>query len=213
MSRRLVRPLDQALISAEQGDYVQETGALPAYVARYVAAFGADALTGLRVGVYEHSSVARDALAEALAQHGGRGGAAGPRRSFHPGRYRGGGCGHPRHARSAGVPSTRLMRWCRPMAMRTGRWWWMPVARWCPAMCWGRWWRRSLGADVICTPVSSNTLVDQLGFGSVIRTKIGSPLRDRRNGRGGGQGCGLRGQWRVPAGVRGARRQRGQSRR
>jgi phosphomannomutase len=36
---------------------------------------------------------------------------------------------------------------------------------------------RSLGARVICTPVSSNTLVEAMGdFAEVLRTKIGSPF-------------------------------------
>lgn len=34
---------------------------------------------------------------------------------------------------------------------------------------------QSLGAETLCTPVSSNTMVDHLGFGTVIRTRIGSP--------------------------------------
>ena len=38
-----------------------------AYVARYVAAFGATALSGLRLGVFEHSAAGRDLLADILA--------------------------------------------------------------------------------------------------------------------------------------------------
>jgi phosphomannomutase len=34
---------------------------------------------------------------------------------------------------------------------------------------------QALGAKVVCTPVSSNTLIDQMG-GQVIRTRIGSPF-------------------------------------
>lgn len=43
-----------------RGDLRQSTQALPDYVDRYLRAFGPEALSGLRIGVYEHSSVARD---------------------------------------------------------------------------------------------------------------------------------------------------------
>ena len=48
--------------AAEAGESREEAGALGAYVARYADAFGAQALAGLRLGIYEHSSVARDVL-------------------------------------------------------------------------------------------------------------------------------------------------------
>ena len=38
-----------------------------AYVARYVAAFGPDALSGLKLGVFEHSAAGRDLLADILS--------------------------------------------------------------------------------------------------------------------------------------------------
>ena len=44
------------------GSYRVNTTAEPRYIARYIDAFGADALTGLRLGVYRHSSVARDTM-------------------------------------------------------------------------------------------------------------------------------------------------------
>lgn len=43
---------------------------VPAYVARYVEVFGRDALTGCRVGVYQHSAVGRDILVEVFAAMG-----------------------------------------------------------------------------------------------------------------------------------------------
>jgi phosphomannomutase len=41
------------------------------YVARYVNFFGADALTGLRIGVYQHSAVGRDLLVRIVSELGG----------------------------------------------------------------------------------------------------------------------------------------------
>ena len=43
---------------------MQDPDCAARYVARYVDGFGAEALSGLRIGVYEHSSVARDTLGE-----------------------------------------------------------------------------------------------------------------------------------------------------
>ncbi len=46
--------------------------ALSAYRARYVAFFGAEALAGLVVGVYQHSAVGRDVLCEILEALGAK---------------------------------------------------------------------------------------------------------------------------------------------
>jgi phosphomannomutase len=35
---------------------------------------------------------------------------------------------------------------------------------------------RSLGAEVICTPVSSNSMIAGMGFGRIVLTRIGSPF-------------------------------------
>ena len=166
--------LGSGSVSAEIGDLVQETGAVPAYVARYVDAFGADALKGLRIGVYEHSSVARDALTDALGQMGAEVVRLARADHFIP------------VDTEAVDAETRemLKRWCaehaldalvstdgdadRPMVVDAS-------GTLVPGDVLGPLVARMLGADVICTPVSSNTLVDQLGFGAVIRTKIGSP--------------------------------------
>ncbi|MFP7675558.1 phosphomannomutase [Marivita sp. S0852] len=161
--------------TAQQGAYSREEGALPAYVARYVEAFGTDALTGLRIGVYEHSSVARDAMAEALSQMGADVVRLARADSFIP------------VDTEAVDADTRdmLKRWCaehqldalvstdgdadRPMVVDA-------QGRLVPGDVLGPLTAQWLGADGVCTPVSSNTLVDQLGFAQVIRTKIGSPF-------------------------------------
>jgi phosphomannomutase len=160
--------------STERGDHIREEGALAAYVARYVSAFGTDALTGLRVGVYEHSSVARDALADALGQMGADVVRLARADTFIP------------VDTEAVDADTRAMlkRWCaehdldalvstdgdadRPMVVDAG-------GTLVPGDVLGPLVARMLGAKVICTPVSSNTLVDQMGFDRVARTKIGSP--------------------------------------
>ncbi len=160
--------------TAEPGDGLREEGALAAYVARYVDAFGGQALTGLRVGVYEHSSVARDALADALGQMGAEVIRLARADHFIP---------VDTEAVDAGTRDM-LKRWCaehaldalvstdgdadRPMVVDA-------TGALVPGDVLGPLVAQMLGADVVCTPVSSNTLVDQIGFDRVIRTKIGSP--------------------------------------
>ena len=52
----------------------------------------------------------------------------------------------------------------------------MRPARWCPATCWGRSPRGCWASRLLVTPVSSNTLVEEMGAFDVIRTRIGSPF-------------------------------------
>lgn len=52
---------------AAKGKWEREHNALHEYIERYVNAFGERALNGLRIGIYEHSSVARDVLATTLS--------------------------------------------------------------------------------------------------------------------------------------------------
>ncbi|WP_439119505.1 phosphomannomutase [Marivita sp.] len=167
--------LGSVSVSVEMGDVQRAVSAVPSYVSRYVEAFGADALKGLRIGVYEHSSVARDALAEALMQMGAEVVRLARADHFIP------------VDTEAVDADTRemLKRWCaehaldalvstdgdadRPMVVDA-------TGTLVPGDVLGPLTAQMLGAEVICTPVSSNTAVDQLGFGSVIRTKIGSPF-------------------------------------
>ncbi|SHI07416.1 phosphomannomutase [Marivita hallyeonensis] len=161
--------------TAEDGAYIREVGALPAYAVRYVQAFGTGALSGLRIGVYEHSSVARDALVDALSRMGAEVVRLARADHFVP------------VDTEAVDADTRAMleTWCRehrldalvstdgdadrPMVVDA-------TGTLVPGDVLGPLTAQSLGAEVICTPVSSNTLVDQLGFAAVIRTKIGSPF-------------------------------------
>ncbi len=166
--------LGSGSVSLEPGEFVQDVGAVPAYVARYVDAFGSGALKGLRIGVYEHSSVARDAMVEALSSMGAE--VVRLARADHF---------IPVDTEAVDAETREMLKgWCsmhgldalvstdgdadRPMVVDAS-------GTLVPGDVLGPLVAQSLGAEVICTPVSSNTLVDELGFASVIRTKIGSP--------------------------------------
>ncbi len=146
-----------------------------AYVRRYLDFFPAGCLGGLRVGVYEHSSVARDLFGEVLRGLGAETLALGRSDTFVP--------VDTEAIRPEDVALAR--RWAaqtsldaivsadgdgdRPLiADEQGRWLRGDVAG---VLC-----AEYLGADVVVTPVSSNTVVERCGrFGRVIRTRIGSP--------------------------------------
>lgn len=63
----ILAALGQPVRAASPGPTpVRNTTANAAYVARYVSAFGTQALTGMHIGVYSHSCVGRDVLHQAL---------------------------------------------------------------------------------------------------------------------------------------------------
>jgi len=145
------------------------------YIARYVTAFGPTALAGLRIGVYEHSSVARDVMLEVVRRLGGTPVSLGRSETFIP------------VDTEAVDPETRaqIATWCaehgldalistdgdadRPL---------MADARGeiVPGDVLGVLTARALGAEVICTPVSSNSMIAQMPeFARIERTRIGSP--------------------------------------
>ena len=149
--------------------------AITAYVARYVDSFGADALSGLRIGVYQHSSVARDIMVDVVHALGGETVQLAWSDTFIP------------VDTEAVDPKTRerLAGWCdehkldalistdgdadRPMMTDAAG---QIVAGDVP----GPLTARLLGADKICTPVSSNTMVDRMSdLSDIARTRIGSP--------------------------------------
>ena len=158
------------------GERTQSEAARTGYIDRYLSAFGPEALRGLRIGVYEHSSVARDIIREVLLGLGAEAVALARSDTFIP------------VDTEAVDPGTRnqLSDWCRDHALdalvstdgdadrpmvtdATGR-----IV---PGDVLGPITARFLGAETICTPVSSNTMVDEMGlFQSVRRTKIGSPF-------------------------------------
>lgn len=159
----------------EPGALHEATGAGAAYVARYLRAFGPRALAGLRLGIYQHSSVARDLLSDLVTALGATAVPLARSDIFIP------------VDTEAVEPATRatLARWStearldavlstdgdadRPMlADGTGRL--------VPGDVLGVLSALALGAETICTPVSSNSMVTRIeAFGQVRRTRIGSP--------------------------------------
>lgn len=157
-------------------DPVADHRAGPAFVARYVAAYGSEALAGLRIGVYSHSAVGRDLLIATLEALGADVAELGRSDRFIP------------VDTEAVDAETRvqLASWAaeagldaivstdgdgdRPLvADATGE-----VI---PGDVLGQITGAALGAEVAVTPVSSNTGAEAGGaFARVIRTKIGSPF-------------------------------------
>lgn len=177
---------DEALINGALGRSAPDApqGALTradaraAYVARYTEAYGAEALTGLRVGVYQHSSVARDIMIDVVQALGGTAIAIARSDEFIP------------VDTEALDPETKKLfsGWFaehdlqvlistdgdadRPMLVDDAQ-------RVVPGDVLGAVTARALGAKVICTPVSSNTMIDADGafdFAQITRTRIGSPF-------------------------------------
>lgn len=149
--------------------------ALPAYAARYRDAFGPAALSGLRIGVYEHSSVARDFLRELLASLGAGVVPLGRSEIFVP---------VDTEAVDAGTRA-RLASWAaehgldaivsadgdadRPLVADAS-------GAVIPGDILGTLTALALGARTVVTPVSSNTMIEATGrFATVRRTRIGSP--------------------------------------
>lgn len=146
------------------------------FVARYADAFGPTALSGLRLGVYQHSSVARDALSAVCEALGATVVALARSGDFVP---------VDTEAVDA-ITRAMLASWCaaegldailstdgdadRPMlADQTGR-----VV---PGDVLGVLTAKTLGADAVCTPISSNSMVSLIPeFTTVRLTRIGSPF-------------------------------------
>ena len=145
------------------------------YVNRYIDFFGTGYLSGLRVAVYEHSSVARDLLRKVLEQLGAEVISLGRTNDFVP--------IDTEAVRPEDVIQAR--KWAqehtfdaifstdgdadRPLiGDEHGQWLRGDVVG---ILC-----AKFLAADVVVTPVSSNTLAEKSGwFSEVVRTRIGSP--------------------------------------
>jgi phosphomannomutase len=146
------------------------------WVARYVTAFGTGALEGLRLGVWSHSAVSRDLLLAALRAMGAEAMDLGRSDHFIP------------VDTEAVSPEARqaLSGWAtdlgldailstdgdgdRPLLTDA-------AGRVIPGDILGQITAAVLGAEVVVTPVSSNTGVEACGrFDRVIRTRIGSPF-------------------------------------
>ncbi len=151
-------------------------GAAADYVRRYAEAFGPTALSGLRLGIYQHSSVARDAMVEVCEALGATAVALARSAVFVP---------VDTEAVDAGTRAM-LSQWCaaegldailstdgdadRPMLTDA-------TGRVVPGDVLGVLTARALGAEAVCTPVSSNSMVGLMpGFSTVRLTRIGSPF-------------------------------------
>jgi phosphomannomutase len=154
---------------------VPDGGATLAYVQRYVDYFGAGSLVGAQVAVYEHSSVGRDVLRTILQALGAEVTSLGRTETFVP--------IDTEAVRPEDVAQARL--WAtehrfdallstdgdadRPLiGDERGEWLRGDLVG---ILC-----AQALQAQVVVTPVSSNTAVELCGaFAQVLRTRIGSP--------------------------------------
>ena len=145
------------------------------YINRYLDYFEAECLTGMQLGFYEHSSVARDLLREILETLGAKVISLGRTNEFIP----------IDTEAVAEVDIKRARKWAsdyafdaiistdgdadRPLISdEQGRWMRGDVVG---LLC-----ARYLGAAVVATPVSCNTAIEKCAsFEKVIRTRIGSP--------------------------------------
>jgi phosphomannomutase len=173
--------VDDAKFSAE-GDFVEppifqavDNRAGDAYVRRYLDAFVAGALSGLQVGVYQHSAVGRDVMVRILAELGAEVTALGRSDTFIPVDTEAirpedvelarqwGATGQFDAIVSADGDSDRPI-----VSDERGEWLRGDVAG---ILC-----AKFLDADSVSTPVSCNTAVEKCGwFPKVRRTRIGSP--------------------------------------
>jgi len=155
---------------------IVDQGASIAYVERYVNFFGKSSLTGVRIAIYEHSSVARDILHEILSALGAEVLILGRTDRFVP-------------IDTEAVRHEDIVQaqtWAethqfdailstdgdgdRPLiGDENGRWFRGDIVGILSAIY--------LKADTVVTPVSSNTAVELCGsFKNLIRTQIGSPF-------------------------------------
>ena len=163
---------------ADQSDALPQLQpeALKRYIERYLDFFPRDCLRGLRVGVYEHSSVAREPFVAVLGGLGAEVTPLGRSELFVP------------VDTEAVRPEDQALarEWAasgrfdalvsadgdgdRPLiADEHGQWLRGDVAG---VLC-----ARQLGIQALVTPVSSNTVVERCGaFKQVLRTRIGSPF-------------------------------------
>ncbi|MFC0281428.1 phosphomannomutase [Falsigemmobacter intermedius] len=155
---------------------LSQADAATPWVQRYIRAFGPEALSGLRIGLWEHSAVSRDLIAGALEGLGAEVLRLGRSETFIP-------------VDTEAVPAeirARIAAWCREHGLDAlvstdgdGD---RPLladerGALVPGDLLGQITARALGAEVVVTPVSSNSGVERSGaFSRVIRTKIGSPF-------------------------------------
>ncbi|WP_022684277.1 phosphomannomutase [Sphingobium bisphenolivorans] len=166
---------DQGMLKEAQ-DSAPLVDAETDYVARYADFFGSQALEGLKLGIYEHSAVGRDVLAQIVERLGGQAIRLGRSETFIP------------VDTEAVRPEDQALarQWAadlqlnailstdgdsdRPLlADESGAWMRGDVLG---ILC-----ARALGINAVATPVSCNSAVELSGqFNVVRRTRIGSPF-------------------------------------
>lgn len=167
--------LPDDLVARKAENLQADDRAIDAYAERYIKLFGANSLAGLKVGVYQHSSVARDLLTKVLSSLGAETTALGRSDIFVP--------VDTEALRPEDV--SLLATWAgenqfdaivstdgdadRPLiADENGHF----VRGDLVGAITAAW----VGADVIVTPVTSNTALEECGkFTRVLRTRVGSP--------------------------------------
>ncbi|MGF9694626.1 phosphomannomutase [Rhizobium sp. 0TCS1.26] len=153
----------------------ESSAAMESFLARYRTMLGKDGLSGLRIGVYQHSSVARDGLVDILAGFGADVIALGRSETFIP-----------VDTEAVSADTIQLLAgWSaehrldaivsadgdgdRPLvADENGA----PLR----GDLLGLIAAKFLGASVVVTPVTSNSGIEASGAFEVIRTKVGSPF-------------------------------------
>lgn len=171
----------------------EDPGILRRYVARCTGAFPPGALNGMRIGVYEHSTVARDMLHDVLRSLGAETIALGRSDAFialdtEALRQE----DHDRAAEWAGLHRFDAIVSADGDADR-------PLlgderGRWLRGDVLGILAAKALGAATVVTPVSSSTALERSGlFANIIRTRIGSPhvIAAMEQARGGGSVVGF----------------------
>jgi len=154
----------------------QERGAIERYRQRYRDAFPADALAGLRIAVYQQSSVARDLLSDLLAAFGAEAVAIGRSETFVPidtEAHRPEDIAFIREVMASGAYDALVTTdgdADRPlMADGAGR-----IVR---GDILGLITARHLGVDTVVVPVTAGSALERTsGFRRVVRTKVGSPF-------------------------------------
>lgn len=168
-------PRESPAASVAPGPLVQADPG-PAFAARYVAAFGPAALSGRRVGVWSHSAVGRDLLIQTLLAIGAEVVELARATRFIPVDTE----AVPDQTRAFLRAQARLHGLDaivstdgdgdRPLVAES-------EGEVVPGDILGQLTAWALGAEVVVTPVSSNTGVEASGrFRRVIRTRIGSPF-------------------------------------
>lgn len=167
--------LGKATGAKDRGRETTDDAAGARFVERYIAGFGAEALAGLRIGLYAHSSVGRDLLAETLTGLGAEIIELARSETFIPvdteavdaetrARIRGWSAEHGLDA----IVSTDGDA-DRPLLADD-------AGNVIPGDLLGQITSAAIGAEVLVTPVSSNSGAEAGGrFARVIRTRIGSP--------------------------------------